>query len=113
MIRVDREKFKWWIVIIVWASQFSEIISTSCHLWHRRHYLTAIRSVIARLMRRWRTQEDLGERLGQNGLQLRHDCFDIRRDYVGIERSLVRPPLERQKAARLAYDFHQRVDQAT
>ena len=51
--------------------------------------------------------------LARTGSSFGNDCFDIRRDHVGIERSLVRPPLERQKAARLAYDFHQRVDQAT
>src|SRR3984957_10125156 len=63
------------------------------------------------LAARSRIEEKLSERLCQNGLELRHDGLDVRRDHMSIERSLVLPALERQEAARLANDFHQRVDQ--
>src|ERR1700739_3438748 len=63
------------------------------------------------LAARSRIEEKLSERLCQNGLELRHDGLDVRRDHMSIERSLVLPAFERQEAARLANDFHQRVDQ--
>src|SRR5262249_37487436 len=62
---------------------------------------------------RARIEEKLGERLCENGLQLRHDRLDLRRNHVGIEGGLVGPTFEGQKSTRLTYDFHQRVDQAT
>src|SRR5262245_28831458 len=60
-----------------------------------------------------RVEEDLSERLCQNGLELWHDCLDLRGDHVGFEGSLVGPAFEGKKTPWLADHFHQRVDQAT
>jgi hypothetical protein len=49
-----------------------------------------------------RIEEELSERLCQNGLELWHDCLNLRGDHVGFEGSLVDPAFEGKKTPRLA-----------
>lgn len=65
------------------------------------------------LTTRSRIEEDLSERLCQNGLELWHDRLNFRGDHMAFEGGLVGPAFEGKKTPWLADHFHQRVDQAT